>query len=313
VTTGAVAPSPVGAVELATVPADQLLWDVSVDATGVYYAVAWYPETSASADIGSDTQGAIRRVARDGGESTQLWQGQGAAYGVGAGTAGIYFITYEYKSRGRAGYVWTIPRAGGDARQLDGWRSQGSTIGFAVDGDTIYWGHSAGSGGALNRTNGVDGTTVALVPNVSSPVGLATSGDSAFYVTVGGVFSVPAGGGAPVNLVDQRVADGGWLAVSRPSRTLVASLAGSGVTAIDLAGGRSTTLTDAAAKDVTTDGDFAFWIDAAGGRIAKAPIAGGTPTTVASGLTNPVALAVDDRYVYWVDQGTRQVMRAPKS
>src|SRR6187455_2854705 len=83
----AVAP-PIGVVQLATVPADQLPWDISVDATGVYFAVAG------------------------------LWQGQGAAYGVGAGTAAIYFITYDYKSRGRTGNVWSVSRAGGDARTL---------------------------------------------------------------------------------------------------------------------------------------------------------------------------------------------------
>src|SRR6187551_1021343 len=57
----AVAP-PIGVVQLATVPADQLPWDISVDATGVYFAVAWYLNTGGTGAPGSDTQGAIRHV-----------------------------------------------------------------------------------------------------------------------------------------------------------------------------------------------------------------------------------------------------------
>src|SRR5437763_11534482 len=144
----------VGAVELASVPADQSLFDIAVDATGVYFAVAWYPEKLSGSAPGSDTAGAVRRVPREGGDTTELWRGQGAAYGVGAGESAIYFITYEYRSNGRAGHVWAVPRTGGTARALGGWGSQGSSIGFAVDGDAVYWGHCAGSGGALNRTDG---------------------------------------------------------------------------------------------------------------------------------------------------------------
>ena len=82
-------------VQLAAVAADQSLWDISVDATGVYFAVGWYPAYVNGGAPGSDTAGAVRRVPRAGGEVVELWQGQGVAYGVRAGASAIYVITYE--------------------------------------------------------------------------------------------------------------------------------------------------------------------------------------------------------------------------
>src|SRR5262245_46645852 len=82
--------SETGPVQLATVGADETLTDIAVDATGVYFAVAWYPNPLPGGPPGSDTAGAIRRVARGGGDTVELWRGQGAAYAVGAGTAAIY-------------------------------------------------------------------------------------------------------------------------------------------------------------------------------------------------------------------------------
>jgi len=163
--------SEVGPVQLATVGADESLSDIAVDESGVYFSVAWYPDPLPGGPPGSDTAGAIRRVPREGGDTAELWRGQGAAYAVGAGTTAIYFMTYEYASAGRAGYVRSVPRIGGPARTLGTWSSHGSTIGLAVDRDTVYWGHSAGSGGTLNRTDGLDSTTTALIPDVSAPVG----------------------------------------------------------------------------------------------------------------------------------------------
>lgn len=309
--------SETGPVQLATVGADETLTDITVDATGVYFAVAWYPNPLPGGPPGSDTAGAIRRVARGGGDTVELWRGQGAAYAVGAGKAAIYFVTYEYASNGRAGDVRSVPRDGGAMRVLGNWSSHGSTIGLAVDGDTVYWGHSAGSGGALNRTDGLDKTTTALIADVSSPVGLATDGDRVFFVSGGlastaGVFGVPATGGTPATIFDRMGATSGSLAVSRPSRKLIASVADAGVMAIDLPSGSANVLTDVAAGDVATDDAFAYWVDTGSGRIAKAPIGGGPATTVASGLSKPVAIAVDDRFVYWADRDARQVMRAPK-
>jgi len=316
-TEGLAVGSEVGPVQLATVGADESLSDITVDASGVYFSVAWYPDPLPGGPPGSDTAGAIRRVAREGGGTVELWRGQGAAYAVATGTAAIYFVTYEYRSAGRDGDVRSVPRTGGPARTLGIWSSHGSSIGLAVDGDTVYWGHSAGSGGALNRTDGLDETTTALIPEVSSPVGLATDGDRVFFVSGGvastqGVFGVPATGGAPATLLDRAGTTTGSLAVSRPSQRVIASVADAGVVAIDLSSTSVTTLTDAPAGDVATDDAFAYWVDVAGGRIAKAPITGGAATTVASGLSRSVAIAVDDRFVYWADRDARRVMRAPK-
>jgi hypothetical protein len=71
------------------------------------------------------------------------------------------------------------------------------------------------------------------------------------------------------------------------------------------------------ATAVATDGENVYWIedgnsDACGSvtgnraRIARCSVNGcnNQPTTLAAQLTNPVALAVDNQNVYWVDMGT---------
>src|SRR4029079_5959087 len=84
-TEGLAVGSEVGPVQLATVGADESLSDITVDASGVYFSVAWYPDPLPGCPPGSDTAGAIRRVAREGGGTVELWRGQGAAYAVATG------------------------------------------------------------------------------------------------------------------------------------------------------------------------------------------------------------------------------------
>ena len=47
------------------------------------------------------------------------------------------------------------------------------------------------------------------------------------------------------------------------------------------------------------------------GTVMKVPLAGGTPTTLASGLPAPWGIAVDATSIYWVNSGDGTVMKMP--
>ncbi len=298
---------------LAIVTADQKLTDVSVDATGVYFAVAWYSNV-VDGPPGSDTQGAIRLVDSAGGLIVELWQGQGAACQVAVGASAVYFVTYEYRSRGRDGFVWTVPRTGGVARKLASWFSQGSSTGLAVDRDIVYWSHSLGAGGNVERTDALAGTKAALVTGVGSPRNLAALGGYLFYVS-DAVYSVPAAGGTAVKIWDHAGTNDNALAASAANAALYVATQDAGLVKVPTGGGAPMTVATGSMRiaDVVTDARSAYWIDAASGEIRKTSLDGGGPVTVlATGLLRGVALAVDDAFVYWLDDDAHAVMRAPK-
>jgi hypothetical protein len=78
--------------------------------------------------------------------------------------------------------------------------------------------------------------------------------------------------------------------------TLVPSRSGFGVTPFGLA----------------VDAENVYWADFNGGAVAKVPLDGGTPVTIASSLKGPQSIAVDSSYVYWTSN-SGDVMRAPLS
>jgi hypothetical protein len=56
-----------------------------------------------------------------------------------------------------------------------------------------------------------------------------------------------------------------------------------------------------------------YWVtNLANGAVAKAPIAGGPTTEVASAQNLPVWVEVDDKAIYWVDHGSNQIMKIAK-
>lgn len=66
---------------------------------------------------------------------------------------------------------------------------------------------------------------------------------------------------------------------------------------------------------ITVDETHVYWANAGEGSIMKAPLGGGTPSAVVSGLERPVAVVVDDENIYWTQdtdaEGGGPVMMMP--
>lgn len=79
---------------------------------------------------------------------------------------------------------------------------------------------------------------------------------------------------------------------------------GNAVLTMPLAGGTPTTLATGQGPDgLAVDGTSAYWIlETTNAPVAKVPLDGGAPVTLATAQAGTLGLAVDDRNVYWTNQ-----------
>jgi hypothetical protein len=83
-----------------------------------------------------------------------------------------------------------------------------------------------------------------------------------------------------------------------------------------LAGGKVETLSDAPSPfAIALDGDTVYWTSSidVGGRVLAQKKAGGATFVLAADLHQPRGLAVDDKYVYWIDTGDGNACRTEKT
>jgi len=282
----------------------------------------------------------IWEVSVDGGAVTAVAVGSpsSVAWAVALDGTNVYWTSADIGPLPDGGVPFDIlstPRGGGPTTTL--LSGQQMITGLAVDGTSIYWGsRGAGDQAVMMRMPLAGGApeTLATAAMVSSSCGwgcVAVDSTSAYWAPAGSVMKVPLSCGMPVSLAPTGSVNALAVAATgvywEQSNSLDDGIdAGTwSVRTVPLGGGQVTTIASNAAypiQPLAVDATNVYWTyqdcNASCGNsfacscsaIASAPLAGGAPTQLVTGLAErPFALAVDATSVYWVGQNTNAVVK----
>jgi hypothetical protein len=129
------------------------------------------------------------------------------------------------------------------------------------------------------------------------------------------------GGSSPTTLYNATLFNNDLIALDSTSVYVVQLNAGSPDTVMKVpihAGGTAKQIAPATTsggidniRGLAVDAESVYWVEFTGDVVMKAPIAGGSPTTLASGQAGPVAMALDASNVYWSNLQDSTIMKVP--
>ncbi len=220
-----------------------------------------------------------------------------------------------YWSDQNIGFVARVPAAGGTPDLVA--RVQDPTDILRI-GDRLYWGEPRG---AAIQSRTVTGGPIEILPIGTYPANFtfitATDGIDLFWVDSGArtISTMPAGGGTITVLatgqesVHALKATGGFLFWTSTIDGWSEGAVGQ-VVAMNLATGATSVLASAPGGSLAlaVDATHVYWsgwagtlahaLDGGASSLHRVPLTGGTAETLATGLTYPVALEVDEDFVY---------------
>jgi hypothetical protein len=194
---------------------------------------------------------------------------------------------------------------------------------------TTYYGERTAGGNAISLVGAVpvDGGAVAsLATKQLLPSSIAVDGAYAYWVVATqddegthpasgvGVVRAPFDGGAPVSLGSSAGISPGLSGLNKAiavDGTAVYFTDEQALLRLPLAGGTPTTLATGFSGPLAIDAAAAYWADSDSSAIVKTPLAGGTSTTLVAGET-VASIAVDDTAVYWTNPVSGTVSKAAK-
>jgi hypothetical protein len=264
---------------------------IAVGGSALYFALA------GATDGG--VLGSIARVSKQGGAVVTLVPDVDAPVAIAASPAAVCFLSRPAVGLGS---VYCAPLPSGPVVTIATGEEGLSAI--AIDGSYVYW--TSALAGTLVERSLVTGGGVAVVataPGACAPAGLAVDSGFVYFACSGAaanVYAAPVAGGTALPLDLPALATCGDV-VSEGSRVLVAreapSPAGS-IVSVPKIGGASTLFASklGAPGHMARDGAFVYWTSPTDGvvyaRATATPAA--PPLAIASGLTAPLGIAVDD-------------------
>jgi hypothetical protein len=203
-----------------------------------------------------------------------------------------------------------VPRSGGPITQLP------PTLGanpfqLAIDSTYVYW-MSGGGPETINRM-ALDGSGPTPIVTQDAIQAFAIDGAYVYFATgprggTGTITRVPVGTGAPLDLGKTSVGTSAVPTLDvRPTAVVWSDSNPVAIRAVSPSGGPTRTL--AVGGDPVTqlvfDGTTIYFLaynhTAQTGLIGRVALAGGPVTPLTGASTIPIAMAVDDAYVYWIE------------
>jgi hypothetical protein len=270
-------------------PGQFVPFGVAVDATSVYWT--------------NVTGGTVMKVGLDGGSPTTLAENQGGPHNIVIDATNVYWANQD-------GTLMTVGLDGGTPAMLASGPVAQYT-GIAVDATSVYWTVDGmnNTGGTVLKVALDGGMATTLATDQLNPTSIAVDATSVYWTsTLGGpgvVMKVAVDGGLPEMFApgDASGYGNGLVTDARnvywTGRFSVSQIGLDGTAPIAIFSSSEVGL-----AAIAVDATSVYWTDNTFGRVMKVARGGGTPFTLASGLTFPMGIAVDATYVYWAENSS---------
>jgi hypothetical protein len=241
----------------------------------------------------------------------------------------VYWITTgTANSSTPTGTVAKVPAAGGTVTVL----APGlDPVSIAVGTNNVFFAATDTPDGIIAYVPIAGGKVTSVLTSTTSSNeydAFAIGSTEVYFIDGEKIESVPHSGGTPKTLIALTGTPSlNGIAVDATSvywtERKGAGSTGGSVNKIPLAGAASATVLASGLNTPTTlrvDATNAYWIDSNAQTISTVPLAGGTPTVLASGsnanpldkdVYGPVGIAIDANNVYWANSGNANVMSVP--
>lgn len=183
----------------------------------------------------------------------------------------------------------------------------------------VYWTNEGVTtdGGSVRRCSTAGGVPLEIAPGQNQPRGIAVGTDEVYWTNFGSgqVLRAPIGGGAqPVEIASLQQGPESIVLPAGSVHVYWANTGGGSIMRASLSGGSPELVAQASPSglgDIAVQGENVYWTDYTEQAVMKGCLCGGGSMPVATGQSDPLALAVDATHAYWVNGQSGTIMKAP--